>query len=78
MKRRMKTMVEKFSDYESAGYLQAEGEFVFEIKSYELKDSSKGTPMAVFEVEAPEGQSTIYHSLSPKARWSYTRCHRKQ
>jgi hypothetical protein len=67
----MKTMVEKFSDYESAGYLQSEGEFVFEIKSYELKDSKAGNTMAVFEVEAPEGQSTIYHTLSPKARWSY-------
>ena len=67
----MKTMIEKFSDYESAGYLSEEGTFEFEVKSYELKDSKNGNPMAVFEVEAPEGQSTLYHSLNPKARWSY-------
>ena len=64
-------MVEKFSDYESAGYLSQVGEFEFEVKSYELKDSKAGNTMAVFEVEAPEGQTTIYHTLSPKARWSY-------
>ena len=64
-------MIEKFSDYESAGYLSEAGTFEFEVKSYELKDSKNGNPMAVFEVEAPEGQSTLYHSLNPKARWSY-------
>ena len=64
-------MVEKFSDYESAGYLAQTGTFVFEVKDYELKDSKSGTPMAVFTVEAPEGQTTLYHSLNPKARWSY-------
>lgn len=65
-------MVEKFSDYESVGYVDKEGEFDFEIKSYELRDSSKGSAMAVFEVESAEaGKSTIYHSLTPKARWSY-------
>lgn len=69
----MKTMIEKFSDYESAGYLSQEGEFEFEVKDYELKDSKAGNAMAVFTVEAPEGQSTLYHSLSPKARWSYNR-----
>lgn len=65
-------MVEKFSDYESMKYLDREGEFEFVVKNYELKDSSKGTPMAVFEVESEEaGKTTIYHSLNPKARWSY-------
>lgn len=64
-------MIEKFSDYESVGFIDKEGEFVFEIVDYELKDSSKGTPMAVFNVKSDEGTSTIYHSLNPKARWSY-------
>ena len=64
-------MIEKFSDFESVEYLNAEGTFEFEVKSYELKDSSNGNPMAVFEVQADEGKTTIYHSLSPKARWSY-------
>lgn len=64
-------MIEKFSDYEGAKYLDTEGEFVFEVTDYELKDSKNGTPMAVFTVSSDAGQSTIYHSLSPKARWSY-------
>ena len=64
-------MVEKFSDYESVGFLSKEGEFEFEVIDYELKDSKNGTPMAVFNVKSDEGQSTIYHSLNAKARWSY-------
>ena len=64
-------MVEKFSDYEGTKYLDQEGEFEFEVMSYELKDSSKGTPMAVFEDKSDAGTTTIYHSLNPKARWSY-------
>ena len=64
-------MIEKFSDYESAGFLSKEGEFEFEVMDYELKDSKNGTPMAVFNVKSNEGQSTIYHSLNAKARWSY-------
>ena len=65
-------MIEKFSDYESVGFLAQEGEFVFEVKSCEIKDSSKGDPMAVLEVESKTaGKATIYHSLTPKARWSY-------
>ena len=64
-------MIEKFSDYEGTQFLQEEGEFVFTVENAELKDSSKGTPMVVFEVKAPQGVSTIYHSLNPKARWSY-------
>ena len=64
-------MKEKFSDYESLGFLSKEGTYVFKITSYELKDGKNG-PMAVFEVESKVGgKSTIYHSLSPKARWSY-------
>lgn len=64
-------MVEKFSDYESAGFLNQEGDFEFEITEYELKDSKNGNPMAVFNAKSIAGQTTIYHSLSPKARWSY-------
>ena len=64
-------MVEKFSEYESVGFLSKEGEFEFEITDYELKDSKNDNMMAVFNVKSDEGQSTIYHSLNPKARWSY-------
>ena len=64
-------MIEKFSDYESVEFLSKEGEFEFEVMDYELKDSKNGTPMAVFNVKSDEGQSTIYHSLNAKARWSY-------
>ena len=64
-------MIEKFSDYESVGFLSQEGEFEFEVIDYELKDSKNGTPMAVFNVKSDAGQSTIYHSLNAKARWSY-------
>ena len=64
-------MVEKFSDYESVGFLSKEGEFEFEVMDYELKDSRNDNLMAVFNVKSDEGQSTIYHSLNPKARWSY-------
>ena len=64
-------MEEKFSDYESVGFLNQEGEFQFEIKDYELKDSKNGSPMAVFTCEGIAGKTTIYHSLNPKARWSY-------
>ena len=64
-------MVEKFSDYESVGFLSKEGEFEFEVMGYELKDSKNDNLMAVFNVKSDEGQSTIYHSLNPKARWSY-------
>lgn len=64
-------MIEKFSDYEGAGFLSQEGKFEFEVMDYELKDSKSGTPMAVFNVKSDAGQSTIYHSLNAKARWSY-------
>ena len=66
-------MVEKFSDYEGAAFLSEEGEFEFEITSYELKDSKNGNPMAVFEAKSKAGQTTLYHSLNPKARWSYNK-----
>lgn len=65
-------MIEKFSDYESAGFLSQEGEFEFEVMNYELKDGKSG-PMAVFNVKSDAGQSTIYHSLNAKARWSYNK-----
>lgn len=64
-------MIEKFSDYESVGFLNKTGEFEFEIVDYELKDSRANEPMAVFTAKSDEGQTTIYHSLSSKARWSY-------
>ena len=66
-------MIEKFSDYEGAAYLSEEGEFEFEITSCELKDSKNGNPMVVFEAKSKAGQTTLYHSLNPKARWSYNR-----
>ena len=64
-------MKEKFSDFESVGFLDKEGEFIFEVKSYELKDSSTGNKMAVFNVECKEGQSTLRFVLTPKAKWNY-------
>ena len=64
-------MIEKFSDYESVGYLNQEGEFVFEITNAELKESKAGNPMVVLEAKSDAGQTTLYHTLSPKARWSY-------
>lgn len=65
-------MIEKFSDYESVGFLATEGKFEFEVKSAEIKDSSKGEPMVVLEVESKDaGKTTLRHSLMPKARWSY-------
>lgn len=64
-------MVEKFSDYESVGFLNQEGKFEFEITDAELKASSKGTDMIVITAKSDAGQTTIYHSLNPKARWSY-------
>lgn len=64
-------MVEKFSDYEGAGFLSEEGEFVFTVESAELKDSKAGNLMVVLDVKSDAGSSTLYHTLSPKARWSY-------
>ena len=64
-------MIEKFSDYEGAGFLSQEGEFEFEIMDYELNDSKSGKPMAVFTAKSDAGSTTLYHSLNPKARWSY-------
>lgn len=64
-------MIEKFSDYEGTQYLNKEGVFDFEITEAELKESSKGTPMVVLTAKSDEGQTTLYHSLNPKARWSY-------
>ena len=64
-------MVEKFSDYEGSGFLSEEGEFVFTVESAELKDSKAGNLMVVLDVKSDAGSSTLYHTLSPKARWSY-------
>lgn len=64
-------MIEKFSDYEGTQFLDREGEFVFEITDAELKESKKGEPMVVFTCKSEAGQTVIYKSLSPKARWSY-------
>ena len=64
-------MIEKFSDYEGTKYLNEDGVFEFEVMDYEFKESKSGEPMAVFTVKSDEGQTTIYHSLNAKARWSY-------
>ncbi len=64
-------MVEKFSDYEGGGFLSKAGTFKFEITNAELTDSKKGNPMWVFDVKSDEGTSKIYHSIEPKARWSF-------
>lgn len=64
-------MVEKFSDFEGMGFLSEAGEFVFEVTDAELKDSKAGTPMVVLTAKCDKGQTTLYHSLNPKARWSY-------
>ena len=64
-------MVEKFSDFEGMGFLAEAGEFVFEVTDAELKDSKAGTPMVVITAKCEKGQTTLYHSLNPKARWSY-------
>ena len=66
-------MIEKFSDFEGMGYLDKEGEFVFEVTEAELKDSKAGTPMVVLTAKSDAGQTTLYHSLNPKARWSYNK-----
>ena len=66
-------MVEKFSDYEGSQFLDKEGEFVFEITSYELSESKAGNTMAVFEAKSEAGSTKLYHSLNPKARWSYNK-----
>lgn len=66
-------MVEKFADYEGTQFLNEAGTFVFEITDYELKDSSKGEPMAVFGAKCDKGTTTLYRSLGAKARWSYNK-----
>jgi hypothetical protein len=66
-------MIEKFSDFEGMGYLDKAGEFVFEVTEAELKDSKAGTPMVVLTAKSDAGQTTLYHSLNPKARWSYNK-----
>lgn len=64
-------MVEKFSDFEGMGFLSEAGEFVFEVTEAELKDSKAGIPMVVLTAKCDKGQTTLYHSLNPKVRWSY-------
>lgn len=64
-------MIEKFSDFEGQEYLNQEGEFKFKITSYELTESKSGNAMAKFECSSEAGCTTIYHTLLPKARWSY-------
>lgn len=66
-------MIEKFSDYEGGNFIDQEGEFNFEITSAELMDSKAGNLMVKFDLKAPEGSTTIYHALTPKARWTYNR-----
>lgn len=64
-------MVEKFSDYEGGQFLDRAGEFVFEITEAELKDSNAGNAMVVFTAKSEAGTTSLYHVLTPKARWSY-------
>lgn len=65
-------MKEKFSDYESVGFISQEGTFVFEVKEAELTESKSGNPMVKLSVESEvAGKATLYHSLDAKARWSY-------
>lgn len=66
-------MIEKFSDYEGGNFIDKEGEFNFEIKGAELMDSKSGNLMVKFDLQAPEGSATVYHVLTPKARWTYNR-----
>lgn len=63
-------MKEKFSDYEG-GFLQQEGEFVFEITDAEIKQSKKGDDMVEITAKCLAGTTILRHSLLPKARWSY-------
>lgn len=63
-------MKEKFSDYEG-GFLQQEGEFIFEITDAEIKQSKKGDDMVEITAKCPAGTTVLRHSLLPKARWSY-------
>lgn len=65
-------MVEKFSDYED-GFIEEAGIFTFEVLDAEIKDSAKGSMMAVFSVKCPVGKTTIYHVIEPKSRWSYNK-----
>lgn len=62
---------EKLIDYEGTQYLNEEGKFEFTIESYELMPGSSGSPVAKFELKCAKGVTTVYHSLMPKARWSY-------
>lgn len=66
-------MIEKFSDYEGGNFIDQEGTFNFEIKNAELTDSKSGNLMVKIDLQAPEGSTTVYHVLTPKARWTYNR-----
>jgi hypothetical protein len=66
-------MVEKFADFEGMGFLSEEGEFEFEITNAELKESKAGSPMVQLDAKSDKGQTTLYHSLNEKARWSYNK-----
>ena len=64
-------MIEKFSDFESAKYLDKAGTFTFTVKNYELKESKTGNTMAVFTVEAIEGTTTLYFPIIDNCKWKY-------
>lgn len=64
-------MIEKFSDYEGTQFISEEGEFLFEITDAEVKQSKSGNDMVVLTAKSDAGTTTLYHSLNPKARWSY-------
>ena len=64
-------MIEKFSDYEGMQFINQEGSFVFEVTDGEIKTSSTGNLMAVIGAKSTAGTTTMYFSLTPKARWKY-------
>lgn len=64
-------MIEKFTDYEKSQWIEEEGTFRFDVTDAELKESSTGNPMVVFTVSSDKGQSVLYFSLTPAARWKY-------
>ena len=63
-------MIEKFSDYNN-GFIEKAGKYEFTIQDAEILDSKKGDPMVKLTLKSDEGSTTVYHSLNPKARWSY-------
>lgn len=67
-------MVEKFDDFEGQNFLDKEGTFIFEVEDYELQPSKNGGyDNAVFTFKCDDGTIRQWHSLNPKARWTYNK-----